>query len=178
MSQRRNRRSRARSGSLNDHQRELLLRGIDFGALQPPVLNLSLNGHGQDDKDFPAGAEAAWKRHRSELMSDPGLRPGQRAYGFWRFDVGISPPANWFDEIAALMDRGMIAPEEAFTIEREHRILSPQGAPEHFNATGLSQAVARRAAAEFALAARWHLWRGRAAIAEKFQRLKERTYAA
>jgi hypothetical protein len=126
-------------------------------------------------RDFPAGLAATWKRYRSELMADPNLRPGQRPAAFWRLDLQIRPPSNWWEELAMLCEHKLVTPEEALLIERQHNVLSENTAAwgafdtaegahkQHFNPQ-----VFACCQHEFEAAARWHAWRGRPELAEKY----------
>jgi hypothetical protein len=69
--------------------------------------------------------EALWRAQRAVLLpqfiSD---HPGQRPYGWWRFDVGLNADLpggwwrDWWVEYRELEARGLIAPEEKFRFER------------------------------------------------------------
>jgi hypothetical protein len=58
-------------------------------------------------------AKQAWQKHKTELMAH--CQPGQRPFGFW-YDLGVDP-IDLYEEIAALLDRGLIDADEAFAIE-------------------------------------------------------------
>lgn len=62
----------------------------------------------------------AWRANRSALTASFD-QPGRRPYGFWRFDVGLTPEAvpNWQDEeIAQLEQRGLLTVDERVRLGR------------------------------------------------------------
>jgi hypothetical protein len=121
---------------------------------------------GSPDMPFAdeTAAKQAWQKHKTELMAH--CQPGQRPWGFW-YDLGIDP-VDLYEEIAALLDRDLIDEEEAVAIEarvpflgeKAHSICAVSTSqPSHSNGQSrLSVAVLAR---RDALAAKWHLWRGR-----------------
>ena len=131
---------------------------------------------GAPDLPFPdwIGAKQAWQRHKADLLAQ-WCQPGQRPWGFW-FDLGLDPPDE-YEEIAALLDRGLIDADEALAIERRLPFLGEKAhamfaidrsQPSHSNVQSrLSVAVL---ALGDALAAKWHLWRGRPECAEQYLR--------
>lgn len=76
---------------------------------------------------FPDGGELAyWRRYRGELMCSPELGPGLRPHAYWTHDLGLRPAPTWpFDQIQALLDRGLLISEEALRIERTWPMLNP-----------------------------------------------------
>jgi hypothetical protein len=127
---------------------------------------------------------AAWRKHRAELMATPELKPGRRPWAFFVLELGCDPgPAReWSGQLDALMDRGLIGAEEAIGIEALHPELSPTTAREFcqsfenekvVRAMGLDDYLLGRQASEFAAAARWHEWRGRPEVAERWARRAE-----
>src|SRR5262249_54088475 len=111
-------RSRNRgAGDLTDGQRQ--------------VLELGETLSDGDDFDSDDAAREAWRLHRHELLSR--AQPGRRPWSFYRWDLGMeSPPWDAFGQLAVLLDHQLISGEEAFAIEREYRVLSPDQ-PENFN---------------------------------------------
>jgi hypothetical protein len=123
-----------------------------------------------------AAAKQAWHKYKTELLAQ--CQPGKRPWGFW-FDLGLDP-VDLYEEIAALLDRDLIDEEEAVAIEERLPILGEKAhamcaistsPPSHSNVQSrLSVAVLARLDA---LAAKWHLWRGRPERAEQYLRAAE-----
>jgi hypothetical protein len=163
---RRPRRTALRSSALSGAQSELLTIGA-----------VILRWSGADAVRFDSDAEAAaaWARHRTELMA--AAFPGSRPFGFWKYDLQVAPPRAWHAQLAGLLDRGLIGAEEVLRIERSRPELAP-GA-ESFGAAyedaesirrqRLGEVVLRGLAGEFAIASRWHEWRGRPQLAAAFR---------
>jgi hypothetical protein len=148
---------------LNPDQRWFLMYGP---ALMPA---------GAPDMPFAdeAAAKQAWHKNKTELLAQ--CQPGQRPWGFW-YDLGMDP-VDKYAEIAALLDRDLIDAAEALAIERHLPFLGEEAhamcvidrsPPSHSNGQPrLSVAVLAR---RDALAAKWHLWRGRPECAEQYLR--------
>lgn len=142
-----------------------------------PILDQS-PGDGPDFSS-PEEEKRAWFMHRKELLAEE-RRPGVRAHGFYRWELGIEPK-NWVEELRPLMDRGMITDEsERIAIEQQNPMLSPQP-PSFLNDFDdakliwkrINPSEANKKAAEFDLAVMWHTWRGRPEISEQFRRRAE-----
>jgi hypothetical protein len=106
------------------------------------------------------------------------LGPGRRAFGYLAFELGVTP-ARCFDDIDALREHNLIDGAEALGIEKSYAMLSPEVSPEFclnlgsieaIDALKLSSGLVQRYARNFAIAARWHRWRGRAEAAARFER--------
>jgi hypothetical protein len=126
-------------------------------------------------------AELAWRANRVELMAEPfpaRLRP----WGHFKFDLGCNP-RWWYEEITCLLERDLISREEAFSVERRFPMLAEEAKqcfssfenPELIRSLWLQRGskadsyVLKRVAAECDLASKWHAWRGRKEIAERFE---------
>lgn len=122
---------------------------------------------------------AEWIAHRNSLMAEYS-GPGRRPFGFYKHDLGAEP-LQWFDEIRALLEHGLIDATEALLIERIHHVLSESetvySAFERaalIRGMGLSPAVLLHCQREFELATAWHTWRARPELAAKY-RLRAQT---
>jgi hypothetical protein len=118
-----------------------------------------------------ATAKQAWHRHKTELLAR--CQPGKRPWGFW-FDLGLDP-VDEYEEIAALLDRDLIDAAEALAIERQlpflgekaHAMFAISTSRSSHSQSWVSVAVLAR---RDALAAKWHLWRGRPECAQEYLR--------
>lgn len=141
---------------------------------------------------FPRGGfksdgemRAAWKKHREKIMrswDSPGCRP----YAYLRFDLGIQEPSlNWIDELQLLQQHKLLTREEEAQIENQRTELSPtqyanfndprycamnieqsiRALPEDEQAWILARHIKREQ-----FISDWHMDRGRAELAEKYQR--------
>jgi hypothetical protein len=135
--------------------------------------------HGLIAATAPSEAEAktAYRAHRTEVLAEE-LGPGRRAFGFMTFDLGATP-GRALDDIGSLMERGLIDATESIGVEKSYRILDSDVPPEfckNFSSIEriadqkLSARTVERYAKNFAIAARWHRWRGRAEIAARFEK--------
>jgi len=118
---------------------------------------------------------AAWNAYRNALMAEYS-GPGRRPFGFYRHDLGVAP-LQWFDEIRALLEHGLIDATEALLCEKVHHVLSDNAAVYSsfesaalIRAMSLSPSVLLHCQREFELASTWHAWRGRPELAEKYGR--------
>ncbi len=121
-----------------------------------------------------AEERAAWNAYRNSLMAEYGA-PGRRPFGFYRHDLGTEP-LQWFDEIRALLEHGLIDATEALLCEKVRHVLSDNAAVYSsfesaalIRGMGLSPAVLLHCQREFELATAWHLWRGRPELVEKYK---------
>jgi hypothetical protein len=169
---------------LSDHQRSLLLFGED--PFEPELMlnvgrlsDLELKNilAEREARDFPEGARQTWTKYRTELMTDSSLSPGRRPSAFWRFDVGVVPPAHWWQELAMLLERDLLAREDAFAIERCYVALTESPAayasfdtPAGVRTLALSASVVAHCQQQFELAAKWHEWRSRPELAKSYAR--------
>lgn len=124
----------------------------------------------KEGPDFQNRAEEmqAWAQHRSTLMqqAEPGMRPA----GYFKFDLGIDPaPIRWFDQLDVLLDHGLLGPPEALLVERCYSVLASVDSPGRGCWHSLSARSLESSIARFALAARWHDWRGRPALAAQYR---------
>jgi hypothetical protein len=182
VSQRRNRRSRLRSGNLTLAQSEVLSVGIPFST----GIRLIRNSGGPvaettDEQLFSSdGARASWERHRKELLQ--AAMPGTRPTAFYEFDLGIAPPGPWWNELAVLSERHLLMPEECMYVERIYGVLDPKQSfafcsafehPEQVREMRFGPVSLRLKTEEFAFASKWHAERGRLQLAEAYRRRAE-----
>jgi hypothetical protein len=60
-----------------------------------------------------AEARAAWQLHRAELMAEVAKDwPGERPWGYWRFDLHQEKPTDWWREFELLDGLGLIDADE------------------------------------------------------------------
>ena len=159
------RRKGVRQRGLNDAQEHLLIFGCVFGA------------HHQERFASEVDERAAWELHRERLMAqvkDPGRRP----HAYYKFDLGVDPPWRWFDEIEILLDHNLIGEDEAIKIERNVEMLSGDQAEAYCASFDGEKTIAWMQlspdswcdfAEQFDVAAKWHQWRGREGLAERYR---------
>lgn len=148
---------------LSEAQRELLI----FGTVM-----LAAQEQGFDDENAML---RAWREQRSELMAQ--VKPGRRPHAYFKFELGCEPRC-WYEEVKALLEAGLITPEEAHAIEHQYPLLNGRQTPECYSAfdepesvrtQGLGRYVLEQCVGEFDLAKFWHRWRGRQQIAERYK---------
>jgi hypothetical protein len=167
---RRNRRVRLSQGvgGLTDRQREFLLYG-DWILCDP---------HAGDAFPSEDIARAAWNEFREELMAEAKHnRAGSRPWAFFHFDLKLDLRRG-HDELAILLERGLVDKEEARRCERDDMMLSPDQAAGCYSALSSEELIGRlkfppcileSMARQFELAAAWHTWRDRPEIAELYK---------
>ena len=164
-------RIRKQQGGLAQSQREILL----FG---DAILDQTGPGFAS-----PAAEQAAWRRHRAELMQEPFVNgPGKRPCAFLKFELGCEDAYRFtdFQVIQALSDHGLVGPDEALQIERAHDALSATQSPTLYDGFATPESIRRMqvnahsltcTAVAFDFVAKWHEQRGRAELAAKYSRL-------
>lgn len=172
------RRSRLRSSLLTDDQREELLFGFAFHYGFEFVRNDGSHVTSSESSFANASNKrTAWMRYRSELMAQ--CQPGHRPRAFYRLDLGLNIlPCRWPDELNVLLDHNLIDADEAVRIEASTLMLSPKQNlefccsfedPRLIAQMRLSPSVLDNTAHAFDVAARWHLYRDRPTIAERYR---------
>jgi hypothetical protein len=155
-------------GRGNDEQRQVLLYGdVTAAIFSEPV--------------FASVAEErqAWFSLREEVLREcrAHFGPGRRPAGYFKFELACEP-VRWYEEIAVLLQHGLIDQSEAIGIEQMHQTLSPgqsDGLCSGFDDQNrivqmqLSECLRAHLAQEFDVAAEWHTWRGRAELAERYR---------
>jgi len=139
------------------------------------IHSLRLSSCRKEQAQFDRQMRSLWNRHRSELMLE-GTAPGRRPYGFYKYDLGITSPCHWWQELQILIDRDLLTGEEAFAVETVRDVLSPNQSrnsgfedKDTIARMGLSEPVLRHVQAEFGAASCWHRSRGRAELATQYQ---------
>lgn len=152
----------ALGGALNSTQRQLLLHDEVF--IEIP---------GEDGFHDAQQARTAWRAHRGELFAEFGDRPGMRPAGYWRFDIGIDPPVNWWQELEQLEQRGLLSKDEEFRLEHERKELAAdQGAfCDALFMQRWNPYMYQRFEQQFAFASGWHARRGRTELQAKYEHL-------
>jgi hypothetical protein len=126
-----------------------------------------------------------WNANRAELLA--ACPPGKRPHAFFRFDLGITDRIvwRWHDQLRVLLERGLISAEEAERCENRCPELNPAQAPEFCSshdsrATIISSGAGRlgpeivsELVEEFEVVSRWHTWRGRPELADRYRRRAE-----
>ncbi len=106
--------------------------------------------------------------------------PGERPAAFYRVELKVPRPRRWFDELNFLLDRGLIGPEEARVLDIQAGLLSKGQGPRFCEAfesgagvreQGLGVGGLRYLMGEFSTAARWHRFRERPELEDKYKRL-------
>lgn len=133
----------------------------------------------QLDADFASEQEAqrAWFVHRTRMMQQfHAEKPGRRPHAFFKFELHCEPK-SWKDEIRILLDHKLIDTREALAIERVDPVFGPQrtedGLYQGFDILGILEQDVKCGLGTayrelFVLAERWHRWRGRTEVAEKY----------
>jgi hypothetical protein len=161
------RRRRQQRSGLTENQLDVLVFGMNL---------FSRRAKGSKDFESQATARAAWGRHRTILMSDH-TRPGKRPAGFYRFDLEIDAPNNWYQELRTLEERNLLTQEEAAAVEKIHPLLDPEQSPglnasfEHPDRIlemELGHYMLSDMEKQFTFASEWHQRRGRPALAERY----------
>ncbi len=90
-----------------------------------------------------AELEAAWRAYGAELTQGQRVRrPGERIWGYWRFELGIAQPPTKLERVLELDRRGLLFDDERrqLVVEaeharkpvREHVVISPRSAREMY----------------------------------------------
>lgn len=127
-----------------------------------------------------SGAERdGWNKFRAELMATSYGAGMIRPVAYFRWDLGIVDRVvhRWHDQLAVLLDRNLISAEEAERIDHAFSQLHPKQSlaygssferPNAIRSLQLSRYLLSDSAQEFDFAARWHVWRGRPELAERY----------
>jgi hypothetical protein len=149
-------------GGLTDTQREMLTYG-DF---------MFTPGPGFHDEE---SERAAWFEHRDEILAEMGNLPGRRPAGYFKYELKANPN-NSDAELSILLDNGLIGPQEARDLERQRPILSNDATvfdsfenESLLRRMGHLRPILEGHAQAFEVAAKWHTWRGREALAERYR---------
>jgi len=185
---RRRKPSRAFSTRLTDHQKQILLHGLDVLDCGPLVevdrmtdTDLAILGAQQETHDwvsFPGGEKAAWSMHRDKLMIDPELQPCYRPVAFWTHDVPDAPK-DFIDRVRWLKDRNLVGEEELSRGDRQNPLYRADQSDAfcsiYDDIDRIQQANPRPdslrfLAKDFEQAAEWHRFRGRDELADRYER--------
>jgi hypothetical protein len=134
-----------------------------------------------DGTDFENDGDmaTAWRRYRAAILAE-FARPGQRPFGFYRFDLRLDKaPCHWYHEVRILHSNGLLDATELVAVESEHMLLSPAQPtelyasfedPARIKAMGFCGHTLRQLEAEFLLAVDWHGWRERPELVDRYLR--------
>lgn len=81
------------------------------------MLNLILGPHLGDGQWTEPQLRRGWWVYRQQLMTpkrEP--RPGERPWGFWKFDLGEEPPEGDHAQVVRLAELGELSPQETAEI--------------------------------------------------------------
>ena len=132
--------------------------------------------YGQEGFSSGDEARAAWQQYREQIMADLSCA-GRQPAAFYRFDLNINVPRRWYDELIVLLDKRLISAEEAVRIEASNQMLSGEHQEAFCAAFDDAGAIiqmrldadgAGTLVKKFEAAARWHQWRGRPEVAERY----------
>jgi hypothetical protein len=166
---------------LRRHAREGALH-LKVGSTKYQVL---LHGYaicGKDGPDFENDAEMArtWRDHRTELLASWVL-PGRRPAAYFKVDLRMDLPRQWYGELAVLESRGLLSKDEELRVEHERPVLYPNQGPDLFNPDHFdlmlrqliqrSRYLAELHRGEFVFSAEWHERRNRPELAAKYKTL-------
>ena len=158
------RRKGFKARGLTGAQRDILL----FGYV--------LIAHGEPGFESEDEERKAWQRYGPEmiaLLNHPWRKPA----GYYKHELHIDPPSCWPGELAALLDHNVITADDIVRIEACEPMLSGQHQdaycgsfddPASIQRVGLDPDMAESMAEEFEAAARWHQWRRRPEVAERY----------
>jgi hypothetical protein len=175
---------RTGSGKLSLHQRMLLLHGFDIfagGRLVNVSDRRAVKRAADDWAGYPGGERAAWIAHRAELMGAADLPPATFPYAFWKYDAPDAPE-DFIGRIRWLQERNLIDEADLIAVERYCLTCNPEQSQNFCSAFDtedsirqqqLSYTLLRFTLAEFEGTAAWHEFRGRAELAEVYQRRAE-----
>jgi len=132
------------------------------------------NGPGFDDAE---AERRGWIEHRDELLK--ACEPGKRPAAFYEFDLALTGRVihKLHDQLNTLMDHDLIGAEEAVRVDNTHGVFNPRQSREFcqafenevmIHAQHLGEHVLRSMAYEFSVASRFHTWRGRPDLADRY----------